>query len=74
VVYLKTPAAARRLNVTYHRLISLIRFDKIEPPPKDSSGDYIWGDSDLDRARKALLLRGEQAQAAADRRQEGGRG
>jgi hypothetical protein len=50
----KTPAAARELGITYHRLIGLIRFAKIKPPVKDSSGDYIWADADLKRARDAL--------------------
>jgi hypothetical protein len=30
--YLKTPAAARKLGTSYHRLIGLIRFGKIDPP------------------------------------------
>ncbi len=55
--YRKTPAAARELGITYHRLIGLIRFDKIEPPARDSSGDYVWTDDDLERARAALNAR-----------------
>jgi hypothetical protein len=55
VPYLKTPAAARHLGVTYHRLIGLIRFDRISPiPQRDSSGDYVWTADDLARAREAL--------------------
>jgi hypothetical protein len=53
-MYLKTPVAARELGVTYHRLIGLLRFDKIDPPARDSSGDYIWSDADLERARRAM--------------------
>ncbi len=52
--YRKTPAAARELGTTYHRLINLIRFDKITSPERDSSGDFLWSDADLDRARQAL--------------------
>jgi hypothetical protein len=52
--YLKTPAAARALKTTYHKLMGLIRFDKIAPPQRDSSGDFIWTDDDLERARRAL--------------------
>jgi hypothetical protein len=52
--YRKTPIAARELGTTYHRLIGLLRFSKIEPPQRDTSGDYIWGDCDLARARQAL--------------------
>ena len=50
----KTPAAADFLGVTYHRLIGLVRFRKIVPPARDSSGDYCWTDADLERARSAL--------------------
>jgi hypothetical protein len=50
----KTPVAARELGVTYHTLIGLLRFDKMQPPPRDSSGDYLWGDQDLENARQAL--------------------
>jgi hypothetical protein len=52
--YRKTPIAARELAVSYHQLIGLIRFAKIDPPGRDSSGDYIWTDADLKRAREAL--------------------
>jgi hypothetical protein len=50
----KTPIAARELGVSYHRLINLVRFRKIEPPLRDTSGDYLWSDGDLGRARTAL--------------------
>jgi hypothetical protein len=52
---LKTPEAARTLGVTYHRLMGLLRFRRISPlPEKDSSGDYLWAQADLERARQAL--------------------
>jgi hypothetical protein len=50
----KTPVAARELGVSYNTLINLLRFDKIDPPGRDSSGDYVWTDGDLERAREAL--------------------
>jgi hypothetical protein len=50
----KTPVAAQRLNVPYYRLISLLRCRKIAPPSKDSSGDYLWTEEDLEAARRAL--------------------
>jgi hypothetical protein len=54
-VLLKTPAAARAIGTTYHRLIGLIRFVKLDPlPGRDSSGHYIWAPDDLERARQAL--------------------
>jgi len=62
---LKTPAAARALGTTYHKLIGLIRFDKLTPPPpRDSSGDYCWLPEDLDRAKQALQARRERKEAA----------
>jgi hypothetical protein len=54
---LKTPAAVRVLRTTYHRLMGLIRFAKIDPlPARDSSGHYVWGPDDLERARQALQV------------------
>ena len=50
----KTPVAARELGITYHRLIGLVRYGKIDPPSRDTSGDYQWADADLERARQAL--------------------
>jgi hypothetical protein len=64
MTYLKTPAAARTLNTTYHRLIGLLRFGHLVPPQKDSSGDYCWTDSDLERARQALTRRGTRAEVS----------
>jgi hypothetical protein len=52
----KTPTAAKELGTTYHRLISLLRSEKLSPPAKDSSGDYVWSDADLEAARKALSI------------------
>lgn len=59
--YRKTTIVARELNTTYHRVIGLIRFNKIPPPERDSSGDFIWTAEDVERAREAL-------QAQANRR------
>lgn len=50
----KTAVAATILGVSYHRTIQLIRYGKIVPPERDSSGDYLWSEADLERARKAL--------------------
>jgi hypothetical protein len=63
--YLKTPAAADQLDITYHRLIGLVRFRKIEPPARDSSGDYVWTEADLERARRALTT-GRRANAGGN--------
>jgi hypothetical protein len=50
----KTPIAAIELNVTYHRLVNLLRFGKIKPPGRDTSGHFAWTDADMRRAKKAL--------------------
>ncbi len=54
--FLKTPVAARELGVGYYRLLNLMRLGKLTPPAKDSSGDYIWTDEDLEAARFALTI------------------
>jgi hypothetical protein len=61
----KTPVAARMLGIPFTRLHSLIRSGKLAAPKKDSSGDYVWTDADLDSARKTLEASGTLA--AADR-------
>ena len=50
----KTLAVARTLGVPYYALTFLIRAGKIKPPPKDTSGDYVWSDTDIASARRAL--------------------
>jgi len=62
----KTPVAARELGITYWRLISLLRCGKIDPPTKDTSGDFIWTDADMRRARQAIARQaGSQTETAA---------
>ena len=54
---MKTREAVAALSTTYHKLVSLVRFDKLNPPPqKDISGDFIWSEADLERARAALKV------------------
>jgi hypothetical protein len=52
----KTPLAARELQITVTRLYSLLRSAKIPAPQKDSSGDYLWTDTDLEAVRRALAI------------------
>jgi hypothetical protein len=59
----KTPAAADELGVPYTTLMSLLRYRKIKPPSKDSSGDFQWTDADIKRAREALAAKREAASA-----------
>ncbi len=53
-MYLKTAAAADQLGISYYQLFGLLRFRKIKPPARDSSGDYVWTPGDVKRARHAL--------------------
>jgi hypothetical protein len=66
--YRKTPKAALEVGegVTYMNLYNLIRNGKIPPPERDSSGDFIWSDADIERARKALALRKRRKQNAQE--------
>jgi hypothetical protein len=57
---IKTPQAARELHTSYTRLMSLLRYGQIEPPAKDSSGDYVWTDADLAAARRVIESRHER--------------
>jgi hypothetical protein len=57
VTYRKTPLAARELGVPYYVLIGLMRYGKLEPPGRDSSGDFVWTDDDMARARQVLAAR-----------------
>ncbi len=52
---LKSPLAAKELGISYHRLMSLLRYDKLPRPQKDSSGDYVWTEDDLTAARRVLM-------------------
>jgi hypothetical protein len=52
----KSPIAARELGISYSRLCWLLRADKLTPPLKDSSGDYVWADKDVEAARRALAI------------------
>ena len=53
---LKTKSAAARLGATVEQLLACIYHGKLAPPGKDESGDYIWFDSDIERARAALAV------------------
>lgn len=52
----KTPIAARILGIAESHLHYLVRSHKIPAPQKDSSGDFIWFDTDIERARQALKI------------------
>jgi hypothetical protein len=52
----KSPSVARLLGITYSHLLGLIRSGRLDPPLKDESGDYVWTDADVERARAALQI------------------
>jgi predicted site-specific integrase-resolvase len=57
IQFLKTAAVARSIGVSYHVLLSWVRFGKIPAPTKDSSGDYVWLLADVERARQLFESR-----------------
>jgi hypothetical protein len=59
--YLKSRAVADSLGVSYYRLFELLRSKRLAPPRKDSSGDYVWTQDDVQRARLALKGRHRKA-------------
>jgi hypothetical protein len=52
----KTPVAALELDITQSHLHYLVRARKVKPPARDSSGDFLWSDADLEAARRALAI------------------
>jgi hypothetical protein len=56
MLFRKSTVAAHELGISYHRLISLLRSEKLSRPQKDSSGDYVWTEQDLAAARQALAV------------------
>jgi hypothetical protein len=52
----KTTVAAKELGISYYRLIGMIRSGKLAAPQKDSSGDYVWTDAEIETARHAMQI------------------
>jgi hypothetical protein len=53
----KTSGAAAVLGEPARVLSELIRHGRIPRPARDDSGDYIWTEEDIERARIALAAR-----------------
>lgn len=53
---LKTTEVARQLGTPYHRIASALRSQKLSPPSKDYSGDFIWTEADVEALRQALAV------------------
>jgi hypothetical protein len=54
IIVKKTPAVADEIGVSYVRLYNLLRYRKIDPPARDTSGDFVWSPKDVDAAQKAI--------------------
>jgi hypothetical protein len=52
----KTRSVCNFLNVRYSHLTCMLRDGRLAPPAKDESGDFVWLDSDIQRAREALAM------------------
>jgi hypothetical protein len=59
-MFRKASEAAEYLGVGEGHLTSLIRRRAISLPRKDSSGDYLWSDVDLEAAKKEIDRRKAQ--------------
>jgi DNA-binding transcriptional MerR regulator len=57
VRYLKSGAVAQQLGIPYYTLFELMRGGHLQPPQKDSSGQYVWTEADVERARHAVAER-----------------
>jgi len=51
---LRSPKVAWRPKVPYYRLFRLIRVGQIKPPMRESGGDYVWTEKDVEATRQAL--------------------
>lgn len=50
----KSSAVADELGVTYVTLYNLMRYQKLKPPQRDTSGDFVWLPADVEAARLAV--------------------
>jgi hypothetical protein len=61
--FLTTQQAAKALGVSYGCLSSAIRRGRIPAPRKDPSGNFLWFEPDLKRARQGLAVDRRRRQA-----------
>jgi hypothetical protein len=52
--YLTTAQAAAAAGIGYARLLGMLRFGRLLPPPKDGHGCYAWTQRDIARIKTAL--------------------
>jgi hypothetical protein len=60
----KSRVVSNMLGVPYYTLFGLITRGRMAAPAKDSSGDFVWTDADVERARAALAARHQRRRAA----------
>ena len=53
--YRSTPQAARLLGMSPSRLAKAVWDGRVDPPLKSPSGNFLWTNTDIDRASWALL-------------------
>jgi hypothetical protein len=60
---MKTMEVVQHLGTSYLTLTNLVRYGRIPKPGKDSSGDLVWKNADVEGARQALANRRRCASA-----------
>jgi hypothetical protein len=56
--FVSTLTAARELGISYAALYTMVRDNKVSPPPvKDGSGRLVWFPENVAAARRALRAR-----------------
>ncbi len=66
MAFLKSRVVADQLGISYYNLFELIRSKRLQPPAKDSSGDYVWTPADVERARAVLAARAQRKEGRRD--------
>jgi DNA-binding transcriptional MerR regulator len=69
-MFFKSREVAKRLGITYRVLFEMLRRGRLDPPAKDSSGDYVWTEADVERAQAALASRRRPVTCPWRRREE----
>ena len=69
----KSRDVADHLGISYYALFELLRGRHLTPPEKDSSGDYVWTEEDVERARQALVSRRHKPRNRPRQEATGGR-
>jgi hypothetical protein len=57
LMFFKSQEVCQLLNIRYYQLVELLRARRIPAPTKDVSGDYQWGEKDIENARAVFEAR-----------------